>query len=144
MFQRISSFKCLARKRVMSNAPCSNITCLNNGECVVNEKGPECTCPKPYYGDRCELSKSTRYKYCSHTFSFNLVNRPRVCSPSPCGPNGHCISTKDGYQCVCKNGTTGILCEQKMMPKNYRWCPIDCKEGTSCVYEGNTPKCRAL
>ncbi len=41
----------------MSNAPCSNVTCLNGGECIVDEKGPQCTCPKPYYGDRCELSK---------------------------------------------------------------------------------------
>jgi hypothetical protein len=47
----------LARKRVMSNAPCSNVTCLNGGECIVDEDGPQCTCPKPYYGDRCELSK---------------------------------------------------------------------------------------
>jgi len=77
-------------------------------------------------------------------FFLCLVNRPRTCDPSPCAQNGQCITTKDGHKCVCKNGTTGILCEQKMMPKNYRWCPIDCKEGTSCVYEGNTPKCRVL
>jgi hypothetical protein len=73
-----------------------------------------------------------------------LVNRPRTCNPSPCGKNGQCISTKDGNKCVCKNGTTGVLCEQKIMPKNYRWCPIDCRAGTSCIYEGNTPTCRAL
>jgi hypothetical protein len=73
-----------------------------------------------------------------------LVNRPRTCNPSPCGKNGQCISTKDGNKCVCKNNTTGVLCEQKLMPKNYRWCPIDCRAGTSCIYEGNTPTCRAL
>jgi hypothetical protein len=82
-------------------------------------------------------------KFFEHIF-FYLVNRPRTCDPSPCGQNGRCISTKDGYKCVCRNDTTGILCEQKMMPKNYRWCPIDCRNGTSCVYEGNTPKCRVL
>ncbi|CAF1627731.1 unnamed protein product [Rotaria magnacalcarata] len=116
-----------ARKRAMNNAPCANVTCMNGGECFVNENGPQCTCPKPYYGKQCEQ-----------------MNRPRTCTPSPCGQNGHCIGTADGYKCVCKNDTTGVLCEQKLMPKNYRWCPIDCHSDTTCVYEGNTPKCRAL
>jgi Notch-like protein len=116
-----------ARKRAMNNAPCANVTCMNGGECYVNENGPQCTCPKPYYGEKCEL-----------------INRPRTCNPSSCGKNGECISTKDGYKCLCKNDTTGVLCEQKVMPKNYRWCPLDCQLGTNCMYEGNTPKCRAL
>ncbi|CAF1227611.1 unnamed protein product [Rotaria sordida] len=116
-----------ARKRAMSNAPCANMTCMNGGECFVNENGPQCTCPKPYYGKNCEL-----------------INRPRTCTPSPCGKDGQCVITQDGYKCLCKNDTTGVLCEQKIMPKNYRWCPIDCRSGTSCVYEGSTPKCRAL
>ncbi|CAF1211241.1 unnamed protein product [Rotaria sordida] len=116
-----------ARKRAMSNAPCANMTCMNEGECFVNENGPQCTCPKPYYGKNCEL-----------------INRPRTCTPSPCGKDGQCVITQDGYKCLCKNDTTGVLCEQKIMPKNYRWCPIDCRSGTSCVYEGSTPKCRAL
>ncbi|CAF0870390.1 unnamed protein product [Adineta ricciae] len=116
-----------ARKRAISNAACANVTCENGGECYVNEQGPQCTCPKPYYGDRCQM-----------------INRPRTCNPSPCGKNGRCISTKDGYKCVCKNGITGVLCEQKLMPENYRWCPKDCQAGTTCVFEGNTPKCRAV
>ncbi len=41
----------------MSNAPCANVTCLNGGECYTDENGPQCTCPKPYFGERCELSK---------------------------------------------------------------------------------------
>ena len=55
----ISTFS--ARKRTLSNAACANVTCANGGECVVSEKGAQCTCPTPYYGDRCEMSKpSTR------------------------------------------------------------------------------------
>jgi len=72
------------------------------------------------------------------------VNRPRTCNPNPCSKNGECISTKDGYKCVCKNGMTGILCEQIIMPKSYRWCPLDCRSGTTCIYEGSIPKCRVL
>lgn len=116
-----------ARKRAISSAPCTNLTCMNGGECYVNEDGPQCTCPTPYYGKNCEQ-----------------INRPRTCSPSPCGENGKCISTSDGYKCLCRNGTTGVLCEQKILPKNYRWCPLDCQEGTTCMYEGNTAKCRAI
>lgn len=77
-------------------------------------------------------------------YSLSLVNRPRTCSPSPCGENGKCILTTDGYKCLCNNSTTGVLCEQKLMPKNYRWCPLDCQGGTTCLYEGTTPKCRAI
>ena len=47
----------IARKRTMSSAPCVNVTCMNGGECYVNENGPQCTCPRPYYGKQCELSK---------------------------------------------------------------------------------------
>jgi hypothetical protein len=77
-------------------------------------------------------------------YSIRLVNRPRTCNPSPCGKNGQCLSTKDGHKCICKNNTTGILCEQTIMPKDYRWCPLDCRSGTTCIYEGSTPKCRVL
>ncbi|UJR31039.1 hypothetical protein I4U23_018549 [Adineta vaga] len=115
------------RKRALSNAPCANITCLNGGECYMNENGPQCTCPKPYFGERCEL-----------------INRPRTCNPNPCGQNGQCISTKDGHKCICKNGMTGVLCEQVIMPSNHQWCPLNCRAGTTCVYEGSIPKCRVL
>jgi hypothetical protein len=30
---------------------------LNGGECSVDENGAQCTCPKPYFGQHCELSK---------------------------------------------------------------------------------------
>ncbi|CAF1386001.1 unnamed protein product [Rotaria sp. Silwood1] len=115
------------RKRSLSNVACANITCLNHGKCYVNETEPQCACPKPYFGERCES-----------------INRPRTCNPNPCSHNGQCISTKDGYKCICKNDRTGILCEQMIMPKNHRWCPLDCRSGTTCVYEGSTPVCRVL
>ena len=50
----------LARKRTLSNTLCANITCKNGGECHVNDQGPQCSCPKPYFGDRCEISESIR------------------------------------------------------------------------------------
>ena len=65
----------LARKRAMSYAPCANVTCHNGGECVVSEKGPQCSCPTPYYGDRCEMSKSIlkeRNKYFVNQWSSNF------------------------------------------------------------------------
>jgi len=115
------------RKRLLTNTLCANVTCLNGGECFANENGPQCSCPSPYFGQRCEIK-----------------NRPRTCDPNPCGSYGKCISTDEGHKCVCDHGRTGILCEQKMMPKDYRWCPLDCRSGTTCVYEGNVPKCRVI
>ncbi|CAF0823533.1 unnamed protein product [Rotaria sordida] len=115
------------RKRSLSNIVCANMKCLNGGKCYVNDTEPRCDCPKPYFGEHCEL-----------------INRPRTCNPSPCGQYGQCITTKDGYKCICKNDRTGVLCEQLIMPKNYRWCSLDCPSGTTCVYEGSTPTCRLL
>lgn len=136
----------LARKRSLSTAPCANVTCLNGGECHTDDNGAHCTCPKPYFGERCELGKYNYFALSLREFQLNvnLVNRPRTCNPSPCGNNGQCVTTKEGHKCVCKNGTTGVLCEQKIMPESYRWCPLDCHSGTTCVYEGSTPKCRVL
>lgn len=54
----LSSVFNLARKRALSNAPCANVTCLNGGECYISDSGPQCTCPKPYFGERCESSRS--------------------------------------------------------------------------------------
>lgn len=53
----IVSSAVVARKRALSNAPCANVTCLNGGECYMNEDGPQCTCPKPFFGERCEISE---------------------------------------------------------------------------------------
>ncbi|CAF2086668.1 unnamed protein product [Rotaria magnacalcarata] len=115
------------RKRSLGISYCANVTCLNGGKCFDDERGPRCGCPQPYFGERCEF-----------------INRPRTCNPNPCNADGQCISTRDGYKCLCKNGRTGILCEQMVVAKNYRWCPLDCQSGTTCVYEGTSPKCLAL
>lgn len=141
-----------ARKRALTNSLCSNITCLNGGECYAGEIGAQCSCPKPYFGQRCEQSKTiailiiddmVNFFHWKHQFVL-VVNRPRSCNPNPCINNGKCVSTDHGYQCVCETGTTGVLCEQMLMPKDYRWCPLDCRAGTTCVYEGTIPKCRVL
>ena len=57
IFSLYRFLKYLARKRTIGNTACANVTCMNGGECVVNENGPQCTCPKPYYGARCESSE---------------------------------------------------------------------------------------
>lgn len=49
----------LARKRALTNSLCANITCLNGGECFANENGPQCSCPSPYFGRRCEMSNES-------------------------------------------------------------------------------------
>ncbi|CAF0985910.1 unnamed protein product [Didymodactylos carnosus] len=113
-----------ARKRTISTSACSNITCLNGGECYIGDNGAKCTCSKEYYGDKCQNN-----------------NRPRSCQPNPC-LNGNCVATKDGYKCICNAGSTGILCEQIQRSNDYRWCPLDCKNGGTCVYQGTTAKCR--
>ena len=38
-------------------APCDEITCQNNGNCLVNRGNASCACTSMFRGARCELCK---------------------------------------------------------------------------------------
>ncbi|CAF2480711.1 unnamed protein product [Rotaria sp. Silwood2] len=103
-------------------------TCLNGGQCYIDEQQggkAQCSCPNEYYGPRCEY-----------------VNRPKSCSPkNPCMNDGKCVTTSVGSQCVCKQGTSGVLCERIERSLKEKYCPLNCQADGICVYVGSTAKC---
>ncbi|CAF1175475.1 unnamed protein product [Rotaria magnacalcarata] len=114
-------------RSLISNA--CNKTCLNGGQCFLdgNSAGEaRCSCPSEYYGPTCEF-----------------MNRPKSCSPkNPCMNNAQCITTKSSSKCVCKNGTSGILCEKIKRSNDRQYCPLNCQAGGTCVYVKTKSKCR--
>ncbi|CAF5177835.1 unnamed protein product, partial [Rotaria magnacalcarata] len=76
--------------------PCLSTPCKNNGTCSVLSTTYACQCLSPYGDTNCDT----------------LIN---VCTPNPCFNNGICVrdpKKQDGtYQCNCKNGYTGTMCE---------------------------------
>ncbi|CAF1550461.1 unnamed protein product [Rotaria sp. Silwood1] len=105
-----------------------NKTCLNGGNCYIDEKSGQarCSCSNEYYGTKCEF-----------------INRPKSCSPkNPCMNKAKCITTKSGSQCICQKGTSGVLCEKIQRSNIKQYCSLDCQAGGTCVYIKSQPKCR--
>jgi hypothetical protein len=73
-----------------------NPPCLNGGTCKDGEGEFECTCPKEYGGERCQVE----------------LEPPKVCSTNPCKNKGVCSKVgSEGYRCECKPGLEGKNCE---------------------------------
>ncbi|UJR26457.1 hypothetical protein I4U23_007787 [Adineta vaga] len=114
--------------RSLTSKTC-NATCLNGGQCYVDEQRggqARCSCSNEYYGEKCEF-----------------INRPKSCSSNnPCMNNGRCITTSVGAQCACQKGTSGVLCERIEQSDSAHYCPLKCQAGGICVHVGSTPECR--
>lgn len=40
---------------------CRNVSCLNGGTCITEEKTYSCSCSAPYYGSHCEFKRNSKY-----------------------------------------------------------------------------------
>ncbi|KAL9953627.1 hypothetical protein ACROYT_G041074 [Oculina patagonica] len=81
---------------------CGSGPCYNAGKCLEQCDGPpKCICAKGYTGAHCEneLSNST------------VSNVPASCADNPCKNNATCANTTDGYNCSCRDGFHGKICE---------------------------------
>ncbi|XP_074622172.1 uncharacterized protein LOC141880584 isoform X4 [Acropora palmata] len=62
----------------------------------------------------CELLSSDKYShpgnYSGNQSSHHFVAK-RPCVPSPCQNGGTCLTTRYGFQCKCKTGFVGELCD---------------------------------
>jgi hypothetical protein len=75
--------------------PCVRLPCGEGGSCSVKEQGFQCECNKEFTGRRCQ-------------------RRRNQCHPNPCKNHGQCVRDDTGtFQCMCKAGHGGRLCETK-------------------------------
>lgn len=91
--------------------PCLSNPCEHGGTCLVSGETFTCSCPAPFYGNRCRNARNN-------------------CSNNPCG-RGDCLITQSPpyYRCVCKYPYSGPDCS-KVVPV----CrPNPCQNGGTCL-----------
>ncbi|XP_056641948.1 protein eyes shut [Diorhabda sublineata] len=75
--------------------PCGGEACYNGGTCWLDSfMNPHCSCPVPYYGEKCENVK--------------------VCNERTCKNRGICINNR----CTCQVGWSGAFCEYEIAVNN--------------------------
>ncbi|KAE9419582.1 hypothetical protein Angca_007435, partial [Angiostrongylus cantonensis] len=94
---------------------CDNFVCLNNGTCVINQKGSAvCLCQSGFTGTACEVD---------------------LCSSSLCQNGGHCRANRGQAYCECPPAFTGVMCESVITT-----CDPPCMNG-KCIGENGTTRC---
>ncbi|XP_027286292.1 delta-like protein 3 isoform X2 [Cricetulus griseus] len=102
--------------------PCDGNPCANGGSCSEISGSFECTCPRGFYGLRCEVSGVT-------------------CADGPCFNGGLCVGGEDpdsAYVCHCPPGFQGSNCEKRVDR-----CSLQpCQNGGLCLDLGHALRCR--
>ncbi|XP_076987997.1 delta-like protein 3 [Tamandua tetradactyla] len=102
--------------------PCDGNPCANGGSCSETLGSFECTCPRGFYGIRCEVSGVT-------------------CADGPCFNGGLCVGGADpnsAYVCHCPSGFQGSNCEKRVDR-----CSLQpCQNGGLCLDLGHALRCR--
>uniref|UniRef100_A0A8D0N4V2 EGF-like domain-containing protein n=1 Tax=Sus scrofa TaxID=9823 RepID=A0A8D0N4V2_PIG len=102
--------------------PCDGNPCANGGSCSETLGSFECTCPRGFYGLRCEVSGVT-------------------CADGPCFNGGLCVGGADpdsAYICHCPPGFQGSNCEKRVDR-----CSLQpCRNGGLCLDLGHALRCR--
>ncbi|KAL9961874.1 hypothetical protein ACROYT_G030906, partial [Oculina patagonica] len=143
--------------------------CKNGGKCEFTNGEVKCVCPVQYEGPTCSVNKCD--KCGKHAFCDNGICKckpPYIgdgitckepeepparapptapselspsCNPNKCLNGAACVEGKDTFYCVCKENTSGRLCEKKTTPTTAppkAVChPNPCLNGGMCKETGS-------
>ncbi|XP_044167696.1 uncharacterized protein LOC122947268 [Acropora millepora] len=100
----------IGRREVINDLGCS-FKCLSSALCYSFNLAASRAADGKLW---CELLSSDKYShprnYSGNQSSHHFVAK-RPCVPSPCQNGGTCLTTRYGFECKCKAGFVGELCE---------------------------------
>ncbi|XP_019521800.1 PREDICTED: delta-like protein 3 [Hipposideros armiger] len=139
--------------------PCDGNPCANGGSCSETLGSFECTCPRGFYGLRCEVSgvtcadgpcfngglcvggadpDSAYICHCPPSFQgSNCEKRVDRCSLQPCRNGGLCLDLGHALRCRCRAGFAGPRCEHDLDDCAGRACA----NGGTCLEGGGARRC---
>ena len=105
-------------------APCDEITCQNDGNCLVNRGNASCACTSMFRGARCELCKFgvnigivgighiSSHVHCYFVSSL-IIHFLAICE-GVCKNGGTCEIVNNATTCNCASGYYGRTCSECM------------------------------
>uniref|UniRef100_A0A3B5B9T6 Slit homolog 3 protein-like n=1 Tax=Stegastes partitus TaxID=144197 RepID=A0A3B5B9T6_9TELE len=130
---------------------CEDNDCENNSTCIDGVNNYTCVCPPNYTGKhtlthtyththtQCECLPGYVGQHCEQDYNDCLENK--------CQHGAECVDAVNGYTCVCKEGFSGLFCENPPPMILLQTSPCDqsdCQNGAQCLVVAGEPICRCM